>query len=161
MPISQEVIDLENRHNQVEAEPTLVTAYEILKEQWQSGDHDREVGLHLMFLSWYGQIEPGQSTGFTNTYEEQGELMKTLTDVHAYFEPGIHQDAEMLYVVGLAAELFWFMFPYDISIWEQRGIEYQKLYRALSPNGIDPKIFHGRGYYGAYYEGQAKVENGY
>lgn len=87
--------------------------------------------------------------------------MKTFTDVHAYFEPEIDKDAEMLYTVGLAAELFWFMFPYDDRLWEKRGIEYQKLYRALSPDGIDPDIFHGRGYYGDYFEGQAKVANSY
>lgn len=51
MPISQKALDLENRSIGINGEPTLAAAYEILKEQWNSGDRDREIGLHLMFLS--------------------------------------------------------------------------------------------------------------
>ena len=58
MPIPQKALDLENRSIGISGEPTLAEAYKILKEQWQSGDRDRELGLHLMFLAWFGNTEP-------------------------------------------------------------------------------------------------------
>ncbi len=160
MPITQKALDLENRSIGIDGEPTLADAYVILKDQWKNGDRDRELGLHLMFLSWYGIIEPGHLTGFSETDGLRQELMQMLTEVHAYFEPQIYQDAEMLYAVGLAAHVFWFMFDDDLA-WEKRSIEYRQPYRALMPNGIDPAIFHNRGAYGEYYAGMAEVEGGY
>jgi hypothetical protein len=159
MPIPQEALDFENRSMGVRGEPLLAEAYRILKQEWDAGNRDRDLALHLMFLAWYGQIEPPFSTGFI---ENDGtQLMDTLTEVHEYFVPQIHDDAEMLYTLGLAAELFWFMYPYDQAIWEERSKDYQKRYRSLSPEGLNPEIFHDRGYYGDYFEGQAKVEDGY
>jgi len=66
----------------------------------------------------------------------------------------------VLYVTGLAAHLFWFMFE-DSETWRQRSIEYRTDYRMLAPNGIDPSVFHNRGAYGRYYAHQAAVKNGY
>jgi hypothetical protein len=160
MPISQKALDLENRSIGINGEPTLAAAYEILKEQWNSGDRDRELGLHLMFLAWYGLIEPGHLTGFFENKELTSELNQMLSEVHDYFEPQIYDDAEMLYVFGLAANMFWYMFD-NASEWEKRSIEYQKRYRALMPNGIDPGIFQNRGAYGEYYSGQAEIDGGY
>src|SRR5690606_5082447 len=145
MPISQKAIDFENNDS-------LAEAYEILKSQWRNGERDREIGLHLMFLAWYGIIEPGHLTGFIETDEVKSELSQVFNEVHDYFEPQIYQDAEMLYVFGLAANMFWYMFD-NASEWEKRSIEYQKLYRELLPNGINPEIFQDRGAYGIYYEG--------
>lgn len=161
MPISPEALELENRNIGVHGEPTLAKAYEILKEQWEGGDRDRELGLHLLFLGWYCQDEPGHLTGFVKSDGVKLELMKTFIEVHTYFEPTIHQDAEMLYIVGLAAHLSWFMFPIDDSGWEQLAEKYRALYRALVPSGIDPGIFAGRGAYGEYYEQQAKAVGGF
>lgn len=158
MPIPQEVLDLENRSTGVNGEPTLASAYAILKRLWDVGERDRELGLHLMFLAWYGIIEPPESTGFWET--DEAELRKVLNEVHAYYEPVIRQDAEMLYAFGLAAEMFWYMFE-DEKAWEQRAAEYHRLYRALEPNGIDPCVFQNRGAYGEYYAGHAKHEGGY
>jgi hypothetical protein len=160
MPIPREALDLENRTIGINGEPTLAAAYVILKEQWQSGDRDRELGLHLLFLAWYGLIEPAHLTGFTETEEEKRELDRVFTEVHAYFEPLINGDAEMLFTVGLAAHMFWYMFD-DAPVWEERAERYRHLYRALLPDGIDPEIFSGRGAYGEYYAGQAAVPGGY
>jgi len=160
MPIPQKALELENRSIGINGEPTLADAYEILKEQWRSGDRDRELGLHLMFLTWYGLIEPAHLTGFSETDDLSQELNLMLAEVHEYFETQIYQDVEILYVFGLAANLFWFMFD-DASEWKKRSIEYQQRYRALAPNGIDSAIFYNRGAYGDYYAGQAKVEGGY
>ena len=160
MPISQKALDLENRSIGINGEPALAAAYEILKVQWNNGDRDREVGLHLMFLAWYGLVEPGNLTGFFENEDLTNELNQTLSEVHAYFEPQIYDDVEMLYVFGLAADMFWYMYD-NASEWEKRSIEYQKRYRALTPNGIDPKIFQNRGAYGEYYLGQLEIEGGY
>jgi len=160
MAIPQRALDLENRSIGTDGEPTLAGAYKILKDEWLNGNRERELALHLMFLSWYGLVEPGHLTGFSESDELRGELNRTLTEVHDYFEPEVYQDAEMLYVVGLAAHLFWFMFD-DPSTWEKRAIEYHRIYRALAPNGIDPALFNNRGAFGEYYAGQAAVEGGF
>jgi hypothetical protein len=160
MPIPQEALDLENRSVGIDGEPTMAAAYLILKEQWRSGDRDRELGLHLLFLAWYGLVEPEHITGFTKAEEEKRELNQVFTEVHAYFEPQINGDAEMLFTVGLAAHMFWYMFD-DAPVWEERAERYRHLYRALLPDGINPKIFSGRGAYGEYYAGQAAVAGGY
>ena len=160
MTISHEALDLENRSLGPNGEPTLAEAYKILEKRWLDGDRDRELGLHLMFLAWYGLVEPAHLTGFLESDELRSELNQMLTEVHTYFEPRIYQDAEMLYVVGLAAHMFWFMFD-NASAWEQRAIEYRQRYHALAPNGIDPATFHNRGAYGAYYAGQTTVKGGY
>ena len=157
MPISQKALDLENRSIGINGEPELAEAYEILKTQWKNGE--REIGLHLMFLSWYGMIEPPHLTGFLEE-EIFCELDDTFNEVHDYFEPQIYNDAEILYVFGLAANMFWYVFK-DTEIWKQRGEDYQQRYRELAPNGIDPTIFENRGAYGEYYRGQAEIENGY
>ena len=160
MPIPPEALELENRSIGMGGEPTLAAAYKVLKEQWRTGDRDRELGLHLIFLAWYGLVEPGHLTGFSEDVESWEGLSATLTEVHHYFEPQIHQDAEMLYVVGLAAHMFWFMFD-DAPTWEKRGIEYRRRYRALTPNGIDPAVFQNRGAFGEYYAGQASIVGGF
>jgi len=160
MPIPPEALELENRSIGMDGEPTLAGAYRILKQEWSSGDRDRDLGLHLLFLAWYGLVEPQQYTGFTETEKEKGELKRTFNEVHAFFEPQIEQDAEILYTVGLAAHMFWYMFD-DAPVWEQRAERYRRLYRALLPEGIDPEIFIGRGAYGDYYAGQAGAIGGY
>lgn len=163
MPILPKALK-QNRNIGIDVEPTLADDYEILKERWRNGERDRELGLHLMFLSWYGIIEPSHITGFPTTDEMRQELIQMLNQVHAYFEPQIRRDAEMLYVVGVAAQMFWFMLDDDLEnarIWEKRGEDYHKYYRALQPNGIDPAIFQNRGTYGEYYAKQASVESGY
>jgi hypothetical protein len=160
MPISQKALELENRSIGINGEPTLAKAYKILKEQWQNGERDREIGLHLMFLAWYGMIEPEHLTGFSESENLTQELNKIFSEIHDHFESQIHQDAEMLYVFGLAAHMFWYMFD-ETGIWEKRSQKYQIRYRELMPDGINPEIFLNRGAYGEYYAGQAEVKDGY
>lgn len=165
MSISQKALELENRNIGINGEPTLAAAFEILKEQWRNGDRDRELGLHLIFLTWYATSEPEYITGFSNSWEERRkEMLPLFAEVHAYFEPEIYKDVEMLYVVGLIAYMDWFMLDDDIDVakmWEERSKIYRKQYRALAPDGIDPLIFLNRGAYGDFFTGQAKVEDGY
>jgi hypothetical protein len=153
MAISQKAIDFENRDR-------LAEAYQVVIRQWRKGDRDREIGLHLMFLAWYGIIEPKHLTGFLETEEVKSELNQTFNEIHDYFEPQILQDAEMLYAFGLVANMFWYMFE-NSSEWEKRSVEYKKRYRELLPNGLNPEVFQNRGAYGEYYKGQANIEGGF
>ena len=163
MPIPEEALALENRNLGMDYEATLAEAYKILRSEWDKGSRDREVGLHLMFIAWYGIIEPSHITGFSRSDEELHELNQILFDVHEYFNDKVKDDAEMLYAFGLMASMEYHMLEHA-DYWEKIGIEYQPLYRALAPNGLDPSIFKDRGAYGEYYKGQAKASklpNGY
>lgn len=160
MPIPSEALELENRSIGADGEPTLAAAYEILKNLWDDGIRDRELALHLFFLAWYGLVEPFDFTGFSRQPDRSEELNETLSQVHSYLEPQLGDDAEILYVVGLAAHLFWFMFR-DSAVWKQRGINYRQRYRSLAPSGIDPNVFQDRGAYGDYYARQTQVKGGY
>ncbi len=159
MTIPQTVIDLENR-SVVDGEATLSAAYSILEKLWRGDFRDRELALHLMFLSWYGIVEPEHITGFPEDDRTKRELNNMLASVHSSIEPTIHKDAEMLYAVGLAAHMFWFMFD-DSSRWQELAADYRVRYRTLTPNGLDPADFDGRGAYGAYYGRQAAIVGGY
>ena len=161
MPIPQEALDLENRNvckrEGDDWEPTLAAAYAILKPLWDAGDRDRELGLHLLYLSWYGMIEPQHITGFEESVDVFHKLEAMFEKVHSHFESDIEQDAEMLYVVGLVAHMQWFMFT-DREKWEAIGKQYRRLYRAIEPGGLDPAIFEGRGAYGDYFKMQSCCE---
>jgi hypothetical protein len=53
-------------------------AYEMLREQWRSGERDRELALHLSFLTWYLLVEPPQLTGAHEGRFPSGELSSSL-----------------------------------------------------------------------------------
>jgi len=170
MSIPSKALELENRSlNKEGDEPALLAAaYDVLKREWNNGNRDRELALHLMFLAWYGLCEPPFITGFEmqdgiNYILKDGlisELQRTFQQVHLYFQPAISKDPEMLYVVGLMAHLFPYMLGNNEE-WESRSIEYRKLYRAKLPDGISPLVFNERGVYGKYFQGQAAIKNGY
>ncbi len=160
MPIPPEALKLEDRSIGVNGEPTLAAAYDLLKRDWRRDVRDRELALHLFFLAWYGLVEPSHLTGFSGHPDGSDGLNEMLSEVHSYLEPQLTADAEILYVMGLAAHLFWFMFR-DPKVWEQRAVDYRRRYRTLAPNGIDPGVFRDRGAYGHYYARQAAVKNGY
>jgi hypothetical protein len=160
MLIPAEALVLENRSIGVNGEPTLAAAYAILKSRWDAGDRDRELALHLFFLSWYCLVEPAHLTGVAEPTNFSESLNKTLSEAHDYLDPASSSDAETLYVTGLAAHLFWFMFA-NGEIWERRANDYRTRYRELAPAGIDLAIFRDRGAYGDYYGHQAAVKDGY
>ena len=158
MPISSEALDLENRGYLPNGEPVLIDAYRLLRNQWNSGVRDRELGLHLLFLSWYGLVEP--PFVFGEFVEDEDRLQETFIDVFEYFESGIEDDPELLYVIGLAAHLFPFVLG-DETVWAKRAVVYRERYRKLKPDGIDPSVFIGRGAFGKYYFHQAKTRGEY
>lgn len=51
MTLPQAILDLENRSLGVQGEPTLGRALELALAEWRAGSRDRELRLHLLFLS--------------------------------------------------------------------------------------------------------------
>ena len=158
--ISAAALELEDQSIGAKGAPTLGQAYELLRDQWRSGDRDRELGLHLMFLAWYLLFEPPLLPGLDATRVAEGELRAVFNEVHDVVMLTSATDAETLYVVGLMAHLTpWLLGPEDE--WTSRSKSYRLRYRRLVPDGIEPKIFEGRGAYGRYFRHQAAVKHGY
>ena len=160
MGIPPEVIELENRSLGRRGEPTLARACESLIQCWDAGDRGRELAFHLMFLCWYLLFEPPYLTGLEQDNPICKRLQQVFNEVHDHFNTTLSGDAEMLYIVGLMAHLTPYLLG-NLDVWESRSKRYQLLYRELAPEGIDPKIFEGRGAYGDYFAGQARVKDGY
>jgi hypothetical protein len=160
MAIPPQALALENAHVGPNGQPTLAEAFELLSDQWGAGDRDRELALHLLFISWYGLVEPEHITGFQGDEDTTSMLRVAFNDVYQYVAKGIERDPEMLYVVGLMANLAPWALG-DANEWESRSERYRELYRRQAPEGIDASIFAERGAYGEYFGGQARVENGF
>ena len=135
------------------------TAQNLL-EKWNAGNHTRKLGLDLMFHCWYLLEEPPMHTGFDATRVEDLNLTKIFNEVHDSFVLEIRNDPEMLYTVGLMAQLSPWALG-DETLWSARGLEYLKLYKLLKPNGLDPKLFVGRGEYGKYFAHQLQHARAY
>lgn len=155
------LLELENRSIGRNGEPTLGDALVLALDEWRAGNSDREIRLHLLFLTWYCNIEPSELTGLNTTTIASSELPGVFQDVYATFADGILDDAEALYVVGLMAHLSPWLLGEDVPTWEARSKEFQIRYRKLLPEGISRDLFKGRGAYGDYFAGQAAVEGGY
>jgi hypothetical protein len=156
MAISADALVLEQRSVDRSGKPALGEAYELLRDQWRSGDRDRELALHLMFLAWYLTIEPPFLTGLDARRTPSDELPAAFLEVHGHFEASIESDVEMLYVVGLMAHLCAWCIG-DVDSWDARSLEYKPAYRQLAPDGLSPSLFEGRGLYGHYFAGHAKL----
>lgn len=155
MPIPAEALELENRHIGSDGEPTLGEAFKILRTEWEQGNRDRELCLHLLFLCWYGLAEPPFLTGFLGP--EFDDVQEFFAEVFEHVRPDIENDPEMLYTIGLGARLFGYMLPGGEKVWDPKSEEFRRRYRHLCPEGLDPSIFSNRGYYGEYYSHQAGV----
>jgi hypothetical protein len=161
MSVHPEAMKLEDLFLGEHGQPTLATAFEILRNGWLAdGMRNRETALHLFFLSWYGIIEPRHITGFPDDTATHQKLQATLEEMHSYFEPQLNDDPEVLYVVGLPAHMFWFMFE-NAKVWQLRAARYRARYRELVPKGLSPDVFTGRGAFGDYYARQVAVEGGF
>jgi hypothetical protein len=160
MAIPLQALELEKFDVGVPAKPTLHEAYEILRDGWRKGDRDRELALHLMFLCWYMLIEPPHLTGLDERRVSSQELVTVFNEVHDCMLPVSRGEGEFFYVVGLMSNLSPWLLG-DNDLWEARSKEYRAMYRQLQPNGPDPVVFEGRGAFGEYFVGQARVKDGY
>lgn len=149
---------LEERTRGTHGELTLADVYRILRARWENGDRDRELLLHLYFLSWYGMIEPPFVFG---PYDEaKDRLLETFLTIFNYIEPKMWDDPELLYVIGLPIRMWPWMFGED-SVWAARAEEYRARYRELLPNGLASKVFANRGEFGDYHRHQVGVAGGF
>jgi hypothetical protein len=153
---------LENESLGPNGRPTLGAAFEVFRAQWESGERDRELALHLMFLAWYLYLEPSHLTGLDEARNPVGGLAAVFNAAHDWLLPtgADTEDVEALYVVGLAARLCPWALG-EASLWTARSEAYRARYRQLVPDGISPAVFQGRGAYGDYFAGQARVAGGY
>jgi hypothetical protein len=160
MSLPTAILDLENRSVGDAGAPTLGPALKLAIAEWRSGNSDRELRLHLLFLSWYCKLEPPHLTGLDETIVPSVELPQLFQDVYNTFADGIMDDAECLFVVGLIAQLTPWLLGGEPAIWEARSTEFRTRYRSLLPQGIQPTYFDG-GAYGDYFAGQVKVSGGF
>jgi hypothetical protein len=155
------ILALENRSLGAHGEPTLGQALGLAIHEWDGGNRDRELRLHLLFLTWYCNLEPPHLTGFDESTCPSARLPGLFSAVYETFAESIHGDAEVLYVVGLIAQLTPWLLGGDVKTWEVRSRDFRARYRTLVPEGLDPSIFEGRGAYGDYFAGQAQVPGGF
>jgi hypothetical protein len=161
MSLPRAILDLENRSVGDHGEPTLGRALELAAAEWRSGNRDRELCLHLLFLSWYCNLEPPHLTGYQQTAFPSGELAELFQDVYRSIETQVLDDAEFLYVIGLMAHLTPYLLGEDEATWRDRSLAFRKRYRMLVPEGLAASLFEGRGAYGDYFAGQVVVPGGY
>jgi hypothetical protein len=161
MSLSRAILDLENRSIGRGGEPTLGLALDLASAEWRSGDRERELRLHLLFLSWYCNFEPPFLTGFTQTSFPSDELTQLFQDVYKSFGDEILDDVECLYVVGLMALLTPYLLGENEATWQARSVAFEERYRLLAPQGLTAAHFEGRGAYGNYFAGQVVVPGGY
>jgi hypothetical protein len=161
MTFPRAILDLENRNVGADGEATLGLALDLAATEWRSGNRDRELRLHLLFLSWYCNLEPPHLTGFNQTSFPSDDLSQLFHDVYESFENEILDDVECLYVVGLMAMLTPYLLGDDEATWEARSVAFKERYRLLAPKGLTAAHFEGRGAYGDYFAGQVVVPGGF
>lgn len=161
MSLPPTILELENRSIGDAGEPTLGRALELAIAEWRAGNRDRELRLHLLFLSWYRNLEPPHLTGLDAAIVPSERLPQLFHDVYDTFAEGIMDDVECLYVVGLIAQLSPWLLGGEVATWESRSTEFRKRYRSLLPGGLRPAYFDGRGAYGDYFSGQVGIPDGF
>lgn len=155
------ILALENQSLGAHSEPTLGQALRLAIDEWDAGNRDRELRLHLLFLAWYCNLEPPHLTGCDDTVVPSARLPAVFSAVYETFAESILDDAEALYVVGLIATLTPWLLGGDHEVWEARSRDFRARYRALVPEGLPPSTFEGRGAYGDYFAGQVQVLGGF
>lgn len=161
MSFPKAILDLENRSVGAREEPTLGDALELAAAEWRSGNRDRELRLHLLFLCWYCSLEPPYLTGLNESRVPSTDLPRLFQDVYSSFADGIQDDTECLFAVGLMAQLAPWALGEDVQTWESRSAAFRARYRSLAPAGLSPALFQGRGAYGDYFSGQVVVPGGF
>jgi len=161
MSLPPAMLELENRSLGAAGEPTLGRALELATAEWRSGNRDREFRPHLLFLSWYCNLEPAHLTGLDESVTSSAALPRLFHDVYETFAKGIMNDVECLYVVGVMATLSPWLLGDDVGTWEARSKEFRRRYRTLMPDGLAPAHFEGRGAYGDYFSDQVVAPGGF
>lgn len=148
--LPREVRLLEERSLGAQGEATLAEAYGLLLNYWRSGSRDRDIGIHLLFLSWYLMREPGQKTGLREEDQTHKELQSTFVEVRSRFAKPLAEDAEFLFVVGVMAQLAPQLLG-DPKFWTELSEDYLARYGLLCPQGISGDTFDESNAYGNYF----------
>jgi hypothetical protein len=161
MGLPPAILELENRNVGRPSEPTLGAALELAVAEWRVGNQDRELRLHLLFLSWYCNLEPAHLTGLSESSKQSAQLPELFLEIYETFADGILEDVECLYVVGLVAQLTPWLLGETVDEWEARSKEFRTRYRTLVPKGLTAAVFEGRGAYGDYFAGHVAIVGGF
>jgi len=155
------ILALEGRSLGAHGEPTLGHALRLAVREWDAGNRDREFRLHLIFLAWYCNLEPPHLTGWDEASSPSPQLSGLFSAVYETFADSLLDDPEVLYVVGLIAQLTPWLLGGDVGVWDIRSRNFRSRYRALLPEGLSPSYFEGRGAYGDYFADQVQVSGGF
>jgi hypothetical protein len=134
---------------------------ELAIQEWLAGNRDRELRLHVLFLSWYCIVEPPWLTGLDESDCPSSALPELFAAVYETFADTIMNDAECLFAVGVMALIAPWSLGGESALWEARSREFKERYRSLLPGGLSPSHFEGRGAYGHYFAEQARVLGGF
>src|SRR5688572_17586554 len=99
MALPEAILALENRSIGARGEPTLGEALELAAAEWRSGDRDRELRLHLLFLCWYCSVEPPVLTGLDES--RAPDMARLFQQVYSSLAAATPDDPELLFTVGL------------------------------------------------------------
>jgi len=143
MPSLASITEIENRYTN--GEPSLGSAYALLRERWADGPRDRETALRLLFLAWYSNAEPPFLTGLPD-----GDHFAVVSETFNALGGAASTDAEVCFVVGLMASLFPCCLG-DETEWSNLGHVLWRRAEALAPGTLTAADFEGRGAYGEYF----------
>jgi hypothetical protein len=155
VPELDAITAIENEYRPPGGKPRLGDAYALLKARWYAGRRDLETGLRLMFLAWYDCAEPPCFTGLPVDEDTAG----IFREVFSHFGGTECAEPELLYAVGLMAELF----PWccgDEAEWLAFSAHCRTEAGRLKPEGYPPEHFEGRGAYGDYFAHMARLAQG-
>jgi hypothetical protein len=82
MSLPPAILELENRNVGRHGEPTLGAALGLAVAEWRAGNHDRELRLHLLFLSWYCNLEPPHLTGLSESAKQSAQLPELFHEIY-------------------------------------------------------------------------------
>jgi hypothetical protein len=130
-------------------------AYRSLRAAWAANDRDREIALHLLFLSWWHWAEPDFLTGLS----EDPTAAALWREIFDYFGGEASTDAEFLFVAAIMAAIT----PSHLggeTVWTNASKTMMARALSLKPGGFSPETFAGRGDYGAYFAHHARLRFG-
>lgn len=76
------ILALENRSVGAHGEPTLGEALALAIQEWDAGNRDRELRLHLLFLTWFCNLEPPHLPGCDETIVPSARLPEFFSAVY-------------------------------------------------------------------------------
>lgn len=146
------ISEVESQYTGPHGTPSLGIAFDMLRSRWTSGARDREKALRLAFLAWYSCSEPAFLTGLP---ADDG-TSAIFADAFSSLGGAASADPEVCFVFSLMTDLF----PWccgNEEYWGAIGARLTERSAVLSPNGLDPATFSGRGAYGDYFSHMASV----